>query len=39
MKYEPTTASAIEFANENKLEEWIHFFYAMKEITKLFQRD
>ena len=26
VKYEPTTTSAIEFANNNKLEEWIHTF-------------
>ena len=26
MKYEPTTKSAIEYAKNNKLEEWIHLF-------------
>lgn len=26
MKYEPTTKSAIEFANNNELEKWVHLF-------------
>ena len=36
MKYEPTTKSAIEYANSNKLEEWIHLFLEGEGDNKAF---
>ena len=34
--FEPTTASAIEYANQNRLEEWIHMFLCGEGDNKAF---
>ena len=36
MKYEPTTASAVEFAKHGRLEEWIHLFLCNEGDNKAF---
>ncbi len=36
MNYKPTTTSAIEFADKNKLEEWIHLFLCNEGDNKPF---
>ena len=36
MEFKSTTASSIEFANENKLEEWVHLFLCSEGNNKPF---